>query len=290
MATLDNLIPPALVSTQWLAEHLDEPTLAVIDASWHMPAENKDAREEFYQAHIPGAVFFDLDQISDPGSELPHMLPSAEHFSEAISALGIQNNMDIVVYDTKGMFSAPRARWMFRAFGHNRVTVLDGGLPAWRKHQHPLNSNEAVTSTRPAKKFLTKLNPSMVRSKSQVLANLELSKEQLVDARSAGRFKGSDPEPRPGLPSGHIPNSLNLPFNQLIDPEIGLMLPPAQLQRQFKSTGIDLSRPIVTSCGSGVTACIIALALEQLGKTDVAVYDGSWAEWGAANDTPIATD
>ena len=251
-----------------------------VDASWHMPSEKRDAQAEYAREHIPGAVFFNLDDISDPDSPYPHMLPSPERFAEKISALGISNDDHVVVYDTAGLFSAPRAWWMFRVFGHNSVSVLDGGLPQWKADGLPLEQGIVQPSAVP---FISRFRPELVRSAQDILA----AQEPVLDARSADRFHGRVAEPRPGLRSGHIPGSRNLPWNQLLDASKTHFLPPGQLQAAFVAAGIDPAKPLITSCGSGVSACILALALDQLGQKDVAVYDGSWAEWGSRQDLPI---
>ena len=278
--------PDALVGTDWLAAHLAAPDVRMVDGSWYLPTQRRDAKAEFAAGHIPGAVFFDIDEISDTDNPLPHMLPSAEKFAARVRKLGLGDGCRIVVYDGAGLFSAPRIWWMFRVFGHDDVAVLDGGLPKWQREGRPL---EAAPPNPGDRHFTARVNTFLVRELDQMKANLASGREQVLDARSAGRFAGAEPEPRPGLRSGHIPGSRNLPFNRLVDPATGTVLPADALRRQFVDAGIDLDRPIVTTCGSGVSASALALGLYLLGRRDVAVYDGSWSEWGGRQDTPIET-
>lgn len=275
--------PPArpLVSTDWLAGHLGDPDLAVLDASWYLPAAARDARSEYLAAHVPGALWWDLDRHSDPDTDLPHMLPPPETFARAMGAMGIANGAFIVAYDTSGTnLSAARAWWQVRVFGHDRVAVLDGGLVRWRAEGRPLASGEAC---RHPVAFAASFRPGMVRSRAEVDEMVRSGAAQILDARSAGRFHGTEPEPRPGLRSGHIPGSLNLPFPELTGPD-GRLLPLDELRRRFTAAGVGFDRPVVTTCGSGTTACALALGLAVLGHDDVAVYDGSWAEWGRSLD------
>ena len=274
----------ALVTTEWLAKHRDEPDVRVVDGTWHMPQLGRDARAEFLAAHIPGAVFFDIDAIADHTTTLPHMLPSAEAFAAAVGALGLGSGDRIIVYDVRGVVSAARVWWTFRAFGHDAVAVLDGGLRKWRLEGRPVEAGEAQPAPRT---FAARPRPELVRDLAAVRANLTSRAEQVVDARSAGRFAGTEPEPRPGLRGGHIPGSLNLPYETLYRAD-GRLETPDALRAAMRAAGVDLARPIVTSCGSGVTASVLALALHRLGRPDVAVYDGSWSEWGGRVDTPIA--
>jgi thiosulfate/3-mercaptopyruvate sulfurtransferase len=280
-------MPPAsatgLVSTQWLAEHRDAPDVKVADATWFLPTLERDARAEYAQAHIPGAVYFDIDDIADDQSALPHMLPSPVKFSSRMRKLGLGDGTRIVVYDNNRYSASARAWWMLRLFGHPDVAVLEGGLAKWRAEGRPVDDRPVVPREA---HFTARQNNLMVRELEQIRSNLVGRREQVIDARPAGRFAGTEPEPRPGLRGGHIPQSLNLPHLDLIAAD-GTLLPAAELSRRFAALGIDQRRPIVTTCGSGVTACTVALALHQLGAPDVAVYDGSWSEWGGRSDTPI---
>ena len=272
-----------LVTTGWLAAHLGRSTVRVVDGSWHMPQLARDARAEFAQAHIPGAVFFDIDEIADSSSRLPHMLPTARTFARRVGALGIGTRDLVVVYDTRGVVSAARVWWTFRAFRHERVAVLDGGFPKWRAEGRPVQSGFAAPTPR---RFAARLDRRLVRDLKGMRANLTSRREQVLDARSPGRFDGSEPEPRAGLRGGHIPGSANLPYERLYRRD-GTLLPPDDLARAFAVSGLDLDRAIVTTCGSGVTASVLALGLHLIGKEEVAVYDGSWTEWGGRKDTPI---
>ncbi|MCC7045561.1 MAG: 3-mercaptopyruvate sulfurtransferase [Alphaproteobacteria bacterium] len=278
--------PEALVSTDWLARHLQAPDVRVVDCTYILPPTTRNARREYEERHIPGAVFFDIDDIADSDNPLPHMLPSAEKFSSRVRKLGLGDGSRIVVYDTHGMMSAARAWWMFRAFGHDDVAVLDGGLPKWLKEGRPVEDMKPMPRER---HFTSRMNQLLVRDLDQVRGALEKKREQVLDARSSGRFKGVDPEPRQGLRGGHMPGALNVPYASLLDPETKTFLPAERLSAVFKEAGVDLKKPIVTSCGSGVTACIVALGLYLLGRDDVAVYDGSWTEWGGRADTPVVT-
>jgi thiosulfate/3-mercaptopyruvate sulfurtransferase len=272
-----------LVSTEWLAKQLGAPDLRVLDGSWHMPQLQRDPRAEFAQAHIPGAVFFDIDAIADHSTDLPHMLPDAAAFERAVGALGVGSGDRVVVYDVRGVISAARVWWTFRAFGHDAVAVLDGGLRKWRAEGRPVESGAPATSPRA---FTATFRPELVRDLAAMRANLARRDAQVLDARSAGRFAGTEPEPRAGLRGGHIPGSLNLPYDTLYR-EHGTLKAPGDLRAAFQGAGLDLARPVVTTCGSGVTASVLALALYLVGRRDVAVYDGSWSEWGGKADTPI---
>jgi thiosulfate/3-mercaptopyruvate sulfurtransferase len=282
---MDYANPDALVSTDWLARRLDDAEVRIVDGSWHMPDLNRDPRAEFDERHIPGTVFFDIDAIADAGSPLPHMLPDAETFARRVRDLGL-GNARIVVYDTTAVGSAARVWWTFRAFGHDRVAVLDGGLPKWLAEGRPLEAGAPAPQARP---YTPRFDTRLVRNLEAVRANIESGREQVLDARSAGRFTGSEPEPRPGLRSGHIPGSRNLPYLDLYDPTTRTMKSAGELRALFEAAGIDIEGPVVTSCGSGVTACNLALALYLLGNREVAVYDGSWTEWGGRPDTPVET-
>ncbi len=276
----------ALVETGWLADRLGAPEVRVLDASYYLPNEGRDTRAEFLAGHIPGAVFFDIDAVADATNPLPHMLPHADQFARQVGALGIANEHQVVVYDTAGLFSAARVWWMFRAFGHDRVAVLNGGMPKWLAEGRAVEGGDGAPAMAA---FTANYRPALVRSLEDMRANLEGGGAQVLDARGAGRFDGTEPEMRAGLRSGHIPGSRNLPYPKLVDPATKAVLDRAGLGEGFAAAGIDLGRPVVTTCGSGVTACVLALGLHLLGHEDVAVYDGSWTEWGGRDDTPVET-
>jgi len=276
---------PALVSTEWLAGHLGRPGLVVVDGSTYLPTSGRDPAAEYAAGHIPGALFFDVETSSDPGS-LPHMLPSPEAFAARMGALGIGDEDQLVVYDGSGVnLSAPRVWWMFRTMGHDRVSLLDGGIGKWRGEGRPL---EAGTVRRPPARFTPRLRPGAVRDLAAVRDLLRSGREQVVDMRSAGRFAGTEPEPRPGLRGGHMPGSRSLPFHELVGPD-GTLLPPEQLRRRIAAAGIEPAWPVVATCGSGVSACALIFALHLLGRDDVALYDGAWTEWAGRPDTPVVT-
>ena len=278
--------PEALVGTDWLAAHLGDPQVRVVDASFKLPGITPTAREDYDRAHIPGAVFFDIDDVCEPGTPLPHMIPSPDLFARKIGALGIGDGDRIVVYDSAGLSSAGRAWWMLRMFGHPNVALLDGGLAKWCAEGRPLDT--AVPTPQP-RHFTARFDPSLVRDKQGLIGNLTTRQEQVVDARAAGRFDGTAPEPRPGMRSGHIPGSRNVPYELVTDPRTRQLKSADELTQLFRDAGVALDRPIVTSCGSGVTACALAFALHLIGHPGAAVYDGSWSEWGLPGDTPIET-
>lgn len=270
-----------LVSAEWLLQHADDPDVRLVDGSWYLPHQGRDARAEYSAAHIPGAMFFDLDEHSDHTSDLPHMMPTPKAFSEAVAALGVSNSDHVVVYDGLGFMSAPRIWWMFKAFGHERVSVLDGGMPAWKRAGGPVTDDVAQIN---AGTYQAVLNPNFVSDRTEMLGLIESGTRQIVDARSADRFSGRAPEPRKGIESGHMPKAKNLPFQKLVA-ENGLFESSAKIQEAFQDAGVDLSLPVVTTCGSGVTAAILTLGLAEIGHSDTKLYDGSWAEWASHRET-----
>ena len=275
-----------LVSTEWLAAHLDDPNVKVVDASFKLPGVLPLPRDDYRAAHIPGAAFFDVDVISDHGIALPHMFPSEGSFADGVGALGIANGDTVVVYDAGGWVAGPRAWWMFLAFGHRNVRVLDGGLQKWRAEGRPVQSGEALPDF---VSYSASFDPAFIRSRQQMVGNLDSRAEQVIDARPRPRFEGSVAEPRPGLRAGHIPGSRSVPYAGLFDPTTGTMKPLDELRRIFTGAGVDLAKPIVTTCGSGVSALVLTLALYRLGVRGSALYDGSWSEWGLQDGPPVAT-
>ena len=276
--------PETLVSTDWLAQHLGAGDLRLVDASFKLPGVTPTAHDDYVAGHIPGAVFFDIDRISDHGTDLPHMLPSPESFAAEVGKLGLGDGTRIVLYGTS-LAGPARVWWTFRAFGRD-VSILDGGLKKWRAEGRP---TDALIPAPQAESFTARFDADLVRSKSQVQANIATRQAQLLDARARGRFEGTAPEPRAGLRGGHIPGSLHLDHLDLVDAQTGLVKPAAALRAAFDGAGIDPARPVITTCGSGVTASVLALGLHLIGHDDVAVYDGSWSEWGLPGDQPVET-
>jgi thiosulfate/3-mercaptopyruvate sulfurtransferase len=278
--------PEALVSPEWLAAHLGDPHLRVLDASYKQPGIAPTARQDYDAGHIPGAVFFDIDDVAQPGTSLPHMIPSAARFAEKMAERSIGDGDRVVVYDSAGLSSAGRAWWLLRLFGHDDVALLDGGLPRWRAEGRAL---ETRLPALPPRRFTARFRPQLVRDKRALLGDLAAHAEQVVDARSAGRFEGTAEETWPGRRRGHIPGSRNLPFDRVTDRETRRLKGAEELRRLFAAAGVRLDRPIVASCGSGVTACALAFALYLIGHSEAAVYDGSWSEWGLPDGPPIET-
>jgi thiosulfate/3-mercaptopyruvate sulfurtransferase len=277
--------PKTLVSTDWLAAHLRDPDLRILDASWYLPDAGRDPRAEYNAAHIPGARFFDIDEMSDQRSSLPHMAPPVEKFMSRMRAMGVGDGHQVVVYDGAGLFSAARVWWTFRLMGKTDVAVLDGGLPKWRAEGHEVEDMPPVVKDR---HMTVSRQNQLVKDVTQVAHSSKLREAEIIDARPAARFRGEAPEPRPGLRPGHIPGSKNVPFGTLLM-EGGVMKPPAELRSVFEAAGVDLSKPVITTCGSGVTAAVLSLALERIGHKNHALYDGSWAEWGMYDDLPVQT-
>jgi len=274
-----------LVATDWLAERLRDPSVIAVDGSYFLPTQKRDAHADYRSGHIPGAVFFDVEAVSDHSTELPHMLPGTTQFGDAVGGLGIGDGDTVVVYDSSGFFSAPRVWWTFRVFGAKSVYILDGGLPKWKAEGRPLENGDAKRSP---KRFTAEMNVGAVAMLDDVRMALAGDTVQVVDARSAERFAGKAPEPRPGLRSGHMPRSFNVPYDRLL--ENGRLASRERIAAAFAAAGVDVDKPIITSCGSGVTAAILTFALDSLGKEPQGLYDGSWAEWGSRPDLPVERD
>lgn len=276
--------PKTLVSTEWLAAHIKDPDLRILDASWYLPDMGRNGREEFGKVHIPGARYFDIDDVSDGRSDLPHMVPPVEKFMSRLRAMGVGDGHQVVIYDGAGIFSAARVWWLFKLMGQNDVAVLDGGLPKWVAEGRPTDDMPPVIRDR---HMTVRRQNHMVRDVTQVSHAAKLADHEIIDARGPSRFAGAEPEPRAGLRSGHIPGSKNVHYATLMND--GVMKSPEELRAVFEAAEIDLSKPAITTCGSGVTAAILCLAMERFGKTDHSLYDGSWAEWGAFPTLPVAT-
>lgn len=272
------------VTTDWLDANRNDPNLVIVDGSWYLPTMKRNPMEEYLASHIPGAVYFDIDEIADHSTDLPHMLPSPETFALHMTRLGIADGMKVVVYDGVGLFSAPRVWWTFKLFGVKEVSILAGGFPKWKSEGRPV---EAGMAKRVPANFTPKMNADLVADLDRVDKTLAAKSAQVVDSRPADRFRGEAPEPRPGIRSGHMPGSLNVPAGSLV--EKGQLASPEKIKAALDAGGVDTSKPVITSCGSGVSAAVLWLALDEIGKTPQALYDGSWSEWGAREDKPVAT-
>ena len=277
--------PKVLVSTDWLSSRLSDPEIRILDATWYLPNVDRDAKAEYDQSHIPNARFFDIDEVSDHRSDLPHMVPPVEKFMSKVRKLGVGDGHQIVIYDSHGLFSAARVWWLFKVMGQKNVAVLDGGLPKWLREGRTVDSSSPLIRDR---HMFVKYHDEMVKDVTQVSSASKLGDYEILDARSAGRFRGEEPEPRPGLRAGHIPGSKNIFYGDLLN-EDGTLKSQDELVEHFKAKAVNLDKPVITSCGSGVTAAIINLALDRIGKTDHALYDGSWTEWGMYPTVPVET-
>lgn len=277
--------PKTLVSTDWLASHMRDPDLRILDASMYMPGSDRNARAEYAEGHIPGARFFDIDEISDSRSDLPHMAPPIEKFMSRMRAMGVGDGHQVVVYDGAGLFSAARVWWLFKLMGQNDVAVLDGGLPKWVAEGRELEDMPPIIRDR---HMTVRRQAHLVKDVTQVSAASKLRDQEIIDARSSGRFRGEEPEPRPGMRGGHIPGSKNVHYASLLNGD-QTMKSPEDTRAIFEAAGVDLSKPAITTCGSGVTAAILSLAMARMGKDDHSLYDGSWSEWGMFPTVPVAT-
>lgn len=277
--------PKTLVSTEWLHTHLKDPDLRILDGSYYLPQMGRDPRAEYDAAHIPNARFFDIDDVSDHGSDLPHMVPPVEKFMSRMRAMGVGDGHQVVVYDGMGLFSAARVWWLFKLMGQNNIAVLDGGLPKWQAEGRPVEDLPPVIRDR---HMTVRRQNHMVKDVTQVSAASKLGDYDIIDARSPGRFRGEEPEPRAGLRPGHIPGSKNVCFKDLLNAD-QTMKNPVEIRQVFEAAGVDFNKPAITTCGSGVTAAVLSLGLERIGKTDHSLYDGSWSEWGMFPTVPVAT-